>query len=224
MTANLFDYLGNLRARDDGPASRAARAPRRPRTDYDLKLFPRSPDWWRDTDSLDALRRIECEPSWVNAFVHARDGYGCACHEQEPDTERWLSEEIVNETLAEAARGASWARRDAPIPGLMGRPGEVLLRAQARAVSRRHRPAARPRSQRASPYEVCLTDQIHTDAGPEPLGLYGTLRRRNPRRSPPTGSSARYQLVTRFDQPRAVTVSDGFWVLFWLWFWVCGIR
>ncbi len=29
-------------------------------------------------------------------------------------------------------------------------------------------------------YEVCLTDQIHTDASPEPFGLYRLLRRRNP--------------------------------------------
>jgi len=29
-------------------------------------------------------------------------------------------------------------------------------------------------------YEICLTDQIHTDASPEPLDLYRLLRRRNP--------------------------------------------
>lgn len=29
-------------------------------------------------------------------------------------------------------------------------------------------------------YEVCLTDQIHTDASPDPLALYRLLRRRNP--------------------------------------------
>jgi para-aminobenzoate synthetase len=29
-------------------------------------------------------------------------------------------------------------------------------------------------------YEVCLTDQIHTDASPEPFALYRSLRRRNP--------------------------------------------
>ncbi len=29
-------------------------------------------------------------------------------------------------------------------------------------------------------YEVCLTDQIHTDASPEPFELYRLLRRRNP--------------------------------------------
>ena len=29
-------------------------------------------------------------------------------------------------------------------------------------------------------YEVCLTDQIHTDASPEPFALYRLLRRRNP--------------------------------------------
>ena len=29
-------------------------------------------------------------------------------------------------------------------------------------------------------YEVCLTDQIHTDAAPDPFALYGRLRKRNP--------------------------------------------
>jgi len=44
------------------------------------------------------------------------------------------------------------------------------------------RPAARCQAALSAgeSYEVCLTDQIHTDAHPEPFSLYRLLRRRNP--------------------------------------------
>ncbi|HSZ12413.1 MAG TPA: hypothetical protein VK790_00035 [Solirubrobacteraceae bacterium] len=73
MTTNLFDYFEDLPAPDAAAAPWAARAPRRPRTDYDLQLTPRSPDWETDDVSLRALERIECEP-WVASVLRGPDG------------------------------------------------------------------------------------------------------------------------------------------------------
>jgi arginyl-tRNA synthetase len=73
MTSNLFDYFEDLPARDRAPAPWAARAPRRPRRDYDLKLLPRCPAWRTDAGSLATLERIEGEP-WVDSVVHEGDG------------------------------------------------------------------------------------------------------------------------------------------------------
>src|ERR1035441_1834107 len=72
MTPNIFDYFESMPARDGADAPWAARAPRRPRRDYDLKLLPRSPGWTEDADSLIALERLEGEP-WVGAVIRDRD-------------------------------------------------------------------------------------------------------------------------------------------------------
>ena len=64
MTTNVFDYFENLPREHGAPAPWAARAPRRPQPDYDLKLTPRSPDWRRDPASLETLEQIRSEP-WV---------------------------------------------------------------------------------------------------------------------------------------------------------------
>jgi arginyl-tRNA synthetase len=73
MPANLFDYFENVSA-PDGPSARwAARAPRRPREHFDLKLTPRAREWREDADSLQALRRIEREP-WVDVVMCDGDG------------------------------------------------------------------------------------------------------------------------------------------------------
>jgi hypothetical protein len=73
MTTNLFDYFEDLPTRDADPAPWAARAPRRPSGEYDLKLVPRSPRWQDDRNSLAALERLRCEP-WVDAMVRDADG------------------------------------------------------------------------------------------------------------------------------------------------------
>jgi hypothetical protein len=70
MTTNLFDYFED--APDGVPARWAARAPRRPQPDHDLKLLPRSPGWQEDAESLQALARIEAEP-WVQSVTRERD-------------------------------------------------------------------------------------------------------------------------------------------------------
>jgi para-aminobenzoate synthetase len=104
------------------------------------------------------------------------------CHEDEPDAERWLesAEAIVRDTLAEQAASeplselesdGDSASEDDPVTFRCGRGREQYLadiaRCQAALTA-------------GESYEVCLTDQIHTDASPEPFELYRLLRRRNP--------------------------------------------
>ena len=72
MNINLFDYFEDVLGSADGPAPWAARAPRRPRTDYDLKLVPRSPDWQDDPTSLKALEQLAEEP-WVDSVLRDRE-------------------------------------------------------------------------------------------------------------------------------------------------------
>ena len=77
MTTNVFDYFENLPREDGAPAPWAARAPRRPQPDYDLKLTPRSPDWRRDPASLETLEQIRSQP-WVQDVSDRGDGVAAA--------------------------------------------------------------------------------------------------------------------------------------------------
>ena len=73
MTLNVFDYFEGLPTRDGDEPRWAARTPRRPREDHDLKLVPRSPGWEQDGDSLLALEQIRREP-WVSELTPGPDG------------------------------------------------------------------------------------------------------------------------------------------------------
>jgi arginyl-tRNA synthetase len=70
---NLFDYFEGIPQREEAPSRWAARAPRRPRGDCDVKLTPRVRDWREDADSLHALAQIESEP-WVAGVTHDGEG------------------------------------------------------------------------------------------------------------------------------------------------------
>ncbi len=70
---NLFDYFEGTPSRGQAPSRWAARAPRRPRGDCDVKLTPRVRDWREDADSLQALEQIEDEP-WVAGVTHDGEG------------------------------------------------------------------------------------------------------------------------------------------------------
>ena len=70
---NLFDYFETVPSGEQTPSRWAARAPRRPRGDCDVKLVPRVQDWRADPDSLQALRHIELEP-WVAGVSHDGEG------------------------------------------------------------------------------------------------------------------------------------------------------
>jgi arginyl-tRNA synthetase len=72
VTINLFDFFEDIDSWGKAPALWAARAPRRPREDYDLKLLPRRPEWREDPTSLNALEQLESEP-WVASVTRARD-------------------------------------------------------------------------------------------------------------------------------------------------------
>jgi len=71
MSIQIFDYFEQI-PRDGGlPAPWAARAPRRPQADHDLKLTPRAQRWQDDAATLQALRQLECEP-WVQDLGRER--------------------------------------------------------------------------------------------------------------------------------------------------------
>jgi arginyl-tRNA synthetase len=72
-TINLFDYFEEVAASEHRHAPWAARAPRRPSDEFDVKLVPRSPSWRRDARSLEALERAEREP-WVAQLTRGADG------------------------------------------------------------------------------------------------------------------------------------------------------
>jgi arginyl-tRNA synthetase len=70
---NLFDYFEGVGNGAQAPSRWAARAPRRPRRDCDVKLTARVREWREDTDTLQALERIEAEP-WVAGVTHDGEG------------------------------------------------------------------------------------------------------------------------------------------------------
>jgi para-aminobenzoate synthetase len=98
-------------------------------------------------------------------------------HGEEPEAKRWLhdTEQIARQLLdawPETAKPpAPQATQQEPVTFRCGRGREQYLadiaRCQAALTA-------------GESYEVCLTDQIHTDASPEPFELYRLLRRRNP--------------------------------------------
>jgi para-aminobenzoate synthetase len=147
---------------------------------YECKADCGSPNAHR-SDVPDAVMMLANRIVAVDHAEH-RTSVLALCHEgEQPDAERWLAhaEEIVREVLAQAPATASpqsqGARAQEPSTSAVvfrcGRGREQYLADIARCQSAL---AA------GESYEVCLTDQIHTDAAPEPFLLYTALRRRNP--------------------------------------------
>ncbi|MFI4991104.1 MAG: aminodeoxychorismate synthase component I [Solirubrobacterales bacterium] len=106
------------------------------------------------------------------------------------EAERWLAqaESAVRDALA--AAGAEAERDEVATGRLRSLPDEPYAGAPVEPVVFR---CGRGRSQyiadivrckavlgAGESYEVCLTDQIHTDASPDPFELYRILRKRNP--------------------------------------------
>lgn len=73
MTSNLFDYFEEPADGNGGSPRWAARAPRRPHANYDIKLTPRLPGWREDRQSLRALERLRREP-WCGEASAQDDG------------------------------------------------------------------------------------------------------------------------------------------------------
>jgi para-aminobenzoate synthetase len=98
---------------------------------------------------------------------------------EEPDAEQWLDQvaPTIHEALAPAprtdptAQGTNEDRPNGHVTFRVGRGREQYLA----DIARCHSALAAGES-----YEVCLTDQIHTDASPDPWLLYKGLRRSNP--------------------------------------------
>jgi len=101
------------------------------------------------------------------------------CGEDERDAQRWLSraEAVVRQTLDEPDRSPRASREthlgdpDGPVSFRCGRGREQYLADIARC---------QVALAAGESYEICLTDQIHTDASPRPFDLYRILRRGNP--------------------------------------------
>jgi para-aminobenzoate synthetase len=100
------------------------------------------------------------------------------CIGEEPDAEPWLdqAERAVREAIAAPPRELSATSTNNPPPNdplvfRVGRGREQYLADIARCQSALGA---------GESYEVCLTDQIHTDAAPDPWELYKGLRRSNP--------------------------------------------
>jgi para-aminobenzoate synthetase len=98
-----------------------------------------------------------------------------------PEPERWLdaAQAAVREALASPHASPGLERWDVPVDDPLA--GPVTFRC-GRGREQYLADIARCKAALAAgeSYEVCLTDQISTDASPEPLALYRLLRRRNP--------------------------------------------
>ncbi len=143
---------------------------------YELKADCGSPNVHR-SDMPDAVMMLANRLVAVD-HVRGRTHLVVLCHGDEAEAEIWLeqAEEAVREILADPPEPAtplalSEGPADSHVSFHCGRGREQYLadieRSQAELAA-------------GESYEVCLTDQISTDAGPDPFDLYRLLRRRNP--------------------------------------------
>ncbi len=143
---------------------------------YELKADCGSPNEHR-SDVPDAVMMLANRLVAVD-HVRQRTHLIAICREDGAEAERWLDEAegVVRETLADPSPLAPLAppdreTGDRQVTFRCGRGREQYLADIARCQAEL---AA------GESYEVCLTDQISTDASPEPFDLYRNLRRSNP--------------------------------------------
>jgi para-aminobenzoate synthetase len=143
---------------------------------YELKADCGSPNAHR-SDMPDAVMMLANRLVAVD-HVRGRTHLVVLCHGDEAEAESWLdrAERAVDEIIADPpppveplALGAGPS--DSHVSFKCGRGREQYLADIARSQAEL---AA------GESYEVCLTDQISTDAEPDPFDLYRLLRRRNP--------------------------------------------
>jgi len=143
---------------------------------YELKADCGSPNVHR-SDMPDAVMMLANRLVAVD-HVRRRTHVVALCHGDEAEAEIWLdeAEEAVREIIADPPEPAtplalSEGPGDSHVSFRCGRGREQYLadieRSQAELAA-------------GESYEVCLTDQISTDASPDPFDLYRLLRRRNP--------------------------------------------
>jgi para-aminobenzoate synthetase len=143
---------------------------------YELKADCGSPNVHR-SDMPDAVMMLANRLVAVD-HVGRRTHLAVLCHGDEAVAEQWLdeAERAVREIVADppepvAPRAHSEAAPADHVSFRCGRGREQYLADIARSQAEL---AA------GESYEVCLTDQISTDAEPDPFDLYRLLRRRNP--------------------------------------------
>jgi len=144
---------------------------------YELKADCGSPNVHR-SDLPDAVMMLANRLVAVDHVRH-RTHLVALCRGEEADAERWLddAEAAVAEALASPPVSASQPAPpdgqplEAHVSFRVGRSREQYLADIARSQAEL---AA------GESYEVCLTDQISTDASPDPFHLYKILRRSNP--------------------------------------------
>jgi para-aminobenzoate synthetase len=142
---------------------------------YECKADCGSPNQHR-SDMPDALQMLATH---VVAIDHdtSQTHVVALCRGADLEAERWLenAERVVRERhqLGEPARSTAAISGDheEAVTFRCGRGREQYLS----DIARCHVALTAGES-----YEVCLTDQIHTDASPDPWHLYRLLRRRNP--------------------------------------------
>ncbi len=114
----------------------------------------------------------------VVAVDHAnrRSHVFALAREHDPEAERWFAEtcELVEAWIASPPPEAPLAAPEDPGAHVSFRCGRGRERYLADIVHSQDELAA------GESYEVCLTDQISTDASPDPFDLYRRLRRSNP--------------------------------------------
>jgi para-aminobenzoate synthetase len=143
---------------------------------YELKADCGSPNMHR-SDMPDAVMMLANRLVAVD-HVRRRTHLVALCRGDEEEAEHWLDDAET------AAREALAAPPGPPAPQTpAGGPGETQVSFRC-GRGREQYLADIVRSQAAlaagESYEVCLTDQISTDASPDPFELYRLLRRRNP--------------------------------------------
>jgi para-aminobenzoate synthetase len=143
---------------------------------YELKADCGSPNAHR-SDMPDAVMMLANRLVAVD-HVRRRTHLVALCHGDEAEAESWLdeAEEAVREIIADPPR---------PVepPALSEGPGGDHVSFKCgRGREQYLADIARSQAELAAgeSYEVCLTDQISTDAEPDPFDLYRLLRRRNP--------------------------------------------
>ena len=148
---------------------------------YECKADCGSPNSHR-SETPDAVLMLANRVVAVDHVEHRTTLLAVCQADETREAERWLSraQELARETLADTAGNA-------PPPWTGGEPCEhapdsVVTFRCGRGREQYLADIARCQAALAAgeSYEVCLTDQIHTDARPEPFDLYRLLRRRNP--------------------------------------------
>jgi para-aminobenzoate synthetase len=143
---------------------------------YELKADCGSPNVHR-SDMPDAVMMLANRLVAVD-HVRRRTHLVALCHGDEAEAESWLeeAEAAVREIVADPPATAT------PRALVEGAEDEHVSFRCGRGRERYLADIARSQAELAAgeSYEVCLTDQISTDASPDPFDLYRLLRRRNP--------------------------------------------